>query len=75
MSVFKKFITLLTGFRKLSMGVLFMTITLTLLFLGKISGSEFISTNRDVVVAFMASNVAAKIIQATRDLWTKKKNR
>jgi len=72
MTVFKTFIHLLTGFRKLSMGVLFMSVTLSLLFLGKVSGSEFITTNRDVIVAFMATNVAAKIIGATKE-WLKKK--
>jgi len=72
MAPFKTFIRLLTGFRKLSMGVLFMVVTLTLLFLGKVSGSEFITTNRDVIVAFMASNIAAKIIGATIQ-WLKTK--
>jgi len=72
MSKIKDFVRFLTGFRKLSMGVLFMSITLVLLFLGKVSGSEFITTNRDVIVAFMASNVAAKIVGATV-AWIKKK--
>jgi len=72
MSKIKEMIQFLNGFRKLSMGVLFMAVTLTLLFLGKVSGSEFITTNRDVIVAFMATNVAAKIIHATVE-WIKKK--
>lgn len=68
----KELIHFLTGFRKLSMGVLFMAITLLLLFLGKVNGSEFISTNRDVVVAFFATNICAKLIGVTKE-WIKKK--
>jgi len=49
-----------------------MVVTLTLLWLGKVSGSEWITTNRDVIVAFMATNIAAKIIGATKE-WLKKK--
>lgn len=72
MSRIKDFVHLLTGFRKLSFGVLFMTVSLALLFIGKVSGSEWITTNRDVVVGFMMSNVAAKIVEATKT-WLKKK--
>jgi hypothetical protein len=72
MSKIKDIVEFLTGFRKLSMGVLFMVTTLILLFLGKVSGSEFITTNRDVIVAFMATNVCSKIIGATV-AWLKKK--
>jgi len=72
MSKIKEWIQFLTGFRKLTMGVLFMGVTLLLLFLGKVSGSEWISTNRDVVVAFLATNIAAKIVGATQQ-WLKKK--
>jgi len=73
MSKIKDFVQFITGFRKLFMGVLFMTTTLVLLFLGKVNGSEWISTNRDVVVAFITANIAAKIIGATRDWFSKKK--
>jgi len=73
MTKMKDFIHFLTGFRKMSMGLLFMSVTLMLLFLGKVSGSEFISTNRDVIVAFMATNIAAKLIEVTRTWLTKKK--
>ena len=72
MGKIKELVTFLTGFRKLSMGVLFMAITLTLLLFGKVSGSEFITTNRDVIVAFMATNVCAKIIGVTKE-WIKNK--
>ena len=73
MSKIKDFVHFLTGFRKLFMGVLFMVVTLTLLIIGKVSGSEFITTNRDVIVAFMATNVAAKIIGVTKEWLAKKK--
>lgn len=72
MGKIKDVVTFLTGFRKLSMGVLFMVVTLTLLLFGKVNGSEFITTNRDVIVAFMATNICAKIIGATKE-WLKKK--
>ncbi len=72
MSKLKDFVQFITGFRKLTFGLLFMGTALVLLFLGKVSGSEWISTNRDVVVAFMATNICAKIIGATRE-WLKKK--
>jgi len=72
MSRIKDMVQFITGFRKLTFGLAFMTITLVLLFLGKVNGAEFISTNRDVVVAFMATNICAKIIGATQQ-WLKKK--
>jgi hypothetical protein len=72
-SKIRDFVHFLTGFRKLTMGLLFMVVTLILLFLGKVSGSEFISTNRDVIVAFMATNVCAKIIGITKEWLAKKK--
>ena len=72
MSRIKDFVQFITGFRKLAFGLAFMTVTLVLLFLGKVSGSEWITTNRDVVVGFMATNVCAKIIGATQ-AWLKKK--
>jgi hypothetical protein len=74
MSLLKNAITLVTGFRKLLMGLLFMLITLILLFLGKVTGSEFISTNRDVVVAFIAANVCAKIVNITKAWLAKQKD-
>lgn len=72
MQLIKDFIAFLTGFRKFLMGILFMTVTLVLLIFGLVTGSEFISTNRDVVVAFMATNICAKMINTTKD-WIKKK--
>jgi hypothetical protein len=73
MHLAKNLLHLLTGFRKLLFGLIFMGVTLTLLIIGKVSGSEFITTNRDVVVAFIAANIGAKIIEVTRTWLTKKK--
>lgn len=75
MSKVKDFIKFLTGFRKLTMGVLFMIVTLVLLGLGQVTGSEVITTNRDVIVAFMATNVCAKIVEATKSWVTAKINK
>lgn len=75
MSKIKNLVHFLTGFRKLSMGVLFMAVTLVLLFLGKVTGSEFITTNRDVIVAFMATNVVSKLIGVTKEWLTKKRKK
>jgi hypothetical protein len=68
----KDFISFLTGFRKFTFGILFVLVALGLLFSNKVTGSEVITTMRDVVVAFMATNVCAKIIGATT-AWIKKK--
>lgn len=56
------------------MGLLFMVVTLGLLWLGKVTGSEWIETNRDVVVAFISANIAAKLIHVAQEWIKKKKN-
>lgn len=73
MATIKDVISFLTGFRKFTMAVLFLVIALILLVVHYISGSEFITTSRDVVVAFMATNVGEHIIGAVKQWITKKK--
>jgi len=72
MSVFKTFVRLLTGFRKFTMGIIFIITVLVLLGFKQVDGALVVTTLRDVVVAFMATNVCAKIIGATQQ-WLKKK--
>ena len=72
MSKIRDFVSFITGFRKFTMGILFIVVALTLLALKQVEGALVMTTLRDVVVAFMATNVAAKIIGATQQ-WLKKK--
>lgn len=72
MNKIKHFLNFLTGFRKFTMAVIFLIIALVLLFIHYVTGTEFITTSRDVVVAFMATNVGEHIIKAVRE-WVKKK--
>jgi len=65
-------IQLLVGVRKLLVALLFMGVGLILLALNYVTGSEFISTSRDVVVAFMAINMGEHIAQTIAG-WGKKK--
>ncbi len=74
MAKMKEWIQFLTGFRKFTFGMIFVVTALLLLVFGKVTGSEVITTLRDVVVAFMATNVCAKIIGATQSWIKKKKN-
>ncbi len=71
---FKESLQYLTGVRKLFLGLTFMSITLTLLLVGYIDGTAFITTNRDVVVAFMTANVLGKLIHMGKE-WVKKKKK
>ena len=72
MSKIKEMINFLSGFRKFTMAIIFILVSLALLAMKFITGSEFISTTRDVVVAFMATNVGEHIIGAVKE-WIKKK--
>jgi len=66
-------IQLFIGVRKLFATLVFMGVTLALLWLKQVSGSEFIDCNKEVFIAFMATNVAEHIAK-TISQWGKKKN-
>ena len=66
-------VQLFVGVRKMIMGLIFMAIGLTLLGLKFINGTLFMETSRDVVVAFMATNLAEHIAEAIKN-WSKNKN-
>ena len=72
MKLMGNLINFLTGFRKFTMAILFITVSLTLLLTRFITGSEFILTTRDVVVAFITANVGEHIVGAVKE-WIKKK--
>ncbi len=74
MAKMREFIRFLTGFRKFTFGMIFIIVVLILLTIGQVQGPLVVTTMRDVVVAFMATNVAAKIIGATQQ-WLKKRKR
>ena len=72
MKLMGNLINFLTGFRKFTMAILFIAVSLTLLLTRFITGSEFILTTRDVVVAFITANVGEHIVGAVKE-WIKKK--
>lgn len=57
----------LVGFRKFSYGLIFILISLILLLSGYISGSDWILYNKDVALAFMATNIGEHLIKITKD--------
>ena len=57
---------LLIGFRKFTYGFIFLSVSLLLLLGGHISGAHWIEYNRDVAVAFMATNISEHIINVAK---------
>jgi hypothetical protein len=66
-----KFVQVFIGIRKMLIVLVFMGVGLTLLGIKWITGTEFITTTRDVVVAFMATNLAVHLAEAFKS-WGKK---
>ena len=64
----------MVGFRKLTYGLIFLVVSLILLFLGYVTGADWIKYNSGVVTAFFATNVGEHIIAIGKD-WIKAKLR
>lgn len=56
----------LLGFRKFIMAAAFILISVVLLALGQVDGKTLVETSRDVVVAFMSTNLGEHLISATQ---------
>jgi len=56
----------LIGFRKLTYGLIFLSISLILLYFEYVTGSDWIKYNKDVAVAFMATNIGEKIVDIAK---------
>ena len=59
-------LSFLTGFRKFTYGLIFLTISLILLMFEIVDGADWIKYNKEVAVAFMATNVGEHIIQVAK---------
>lgn len=56
----------LLGFRKFIMAAAFILISVVLLALGQVDGKTLVETSRDVVVAFMGTNLGEHLISTTQ---------
>lgn len=70
----KAFFAAFIGVRKFVLAILFIAIALTLMLTRFITGSEFITTTRDVVVAFIGANIGEHVINAVKG-WINAKKR
>ena len=61
----------LTGFRKWTMSIIFLTVAVVLLLTGFIPKETWLDNVSEVMVAFMATNVGEHIINAVKG-WVKK---
>jgi len=61
---FEMFKDFLLGFRKFAMGAGFILISLVITLLGHLEAQIWAETGRDVVVAFMATNIGEHLIKA-----------
>lgn len=52
----------LIGFRKFTMGATFLLVTLILLLNDVVSSGDFMKHNKEVIVAFMATNIGEHLI-------------
>lgn len=64
-------IQLLVGVRKMIVALIFMGVGLILLALNQFTGAEYLNASRDVVVAFMATNMVEHLAQRIGS-WGKK---
>jgi len=56
----------LIGFRKFTYGIVFLTISLVLLLLDYITGADWIKYNKDVAVAYLATNIGEHLISVAK---------
>ena len=64
----------LTGFRKWTMAVIFLTVAVLLLVTGVLPSSTWLDNVAEVMVAFMATNVGEHIINVAKEWVKEKKN-
>ena len=62
----------LVGFRKWTMAIIFLIVAVSLLLLKEIPSKDWLSNVKDVMVAFMATNIGEHIINVGRE-WIKEK--
>lgn len=60
----------LTGFRKFTLAGLFLALSTALMLLGYFDGKDWVETGRDVVVAFLGTNIGEHLIGVAKD-WIK----
>ena len=58
-----KKLSFLIGFRKFTMGLIFFSTSLILLYFNVVTGSEWIQHNASVVTAFFATNVGEHLLK------------
>ena len=71
MSFLFSFKTLMVGFRKFLMGILFLLIAVVFRVFDLIDGAQFIDGTKTVVVAFFATNIGERMLDVGKD-WIKK---
>jgi len=63
----------LNGFRKWSMAVIFLTVAVALLLVGAIPSVDWLSNVKDVMVAFMATNIGEHLISTVKGWYEQRK--
>lgn len=68
----KKFLNGLNGFRKWSMGIIFILVSTGLLLSNYIPPDDWLQHVSAVIIAFMSTNIGERVIEAVKD-WGKSK--
>ena len=63
----------IVGLRKFTYGIIFLTVSLILLMFDIIEGADWVKYNKEVAVAFMATNIGEHLVNLGKQYITDKK--
>jgi len=69
----KRFLNGLNGFRKLSMGIIFVLVATILLVMGYVPSDDWMKNVSAVVIAFMSTNLGEHIVAVAKEWGNSKK--